>query len=616
LPPAATIVAELNRVVLALGAVLVVLLLGWWWLRPDPAGDRAARDAAREEAVVPPPRERPPPREPETTAPAWRVVGRVTGGDTTGVSVRVILDMDSHVRALGESGVTEGVYALDTPELATLTDVQRLQARVVAVVRGRGRSEERKLESLAPGEIRLDVALNDVALVTGRVLDRAGRPVRDADVWFSPRTLTGSADTDEEGRYAIPITQVADHWICAREGARGAAVTGPVPLTPQAGYEAPDLVLAGPGMLQGIAVHPDGTPAARLRIYAIPEALKERRIGQFPGARFDGSQEREPGNPWGWTDTAEDGRFSMSGLRLGRYFFHSDTDRKLYATGSEVRLVVDAYRIRVRFRDDAGAPVHGYVLSARSDRGSMVAGNTSGPDAEMDIGVRPGETWSISIGSRVIQPVTKVVRVEKGTYEYLVVLPVRLARERGRLAVRLLDPAGEPVNDVRVSLYAGKDVILYETPVPDGVTPLVPVARYRLEAFGGDPFALYLPAEQEVEVAANTTRACTVKARPAGRVRLTLKVHDAPDNLPGLRIYAAPQQGVGKLYLGSTLRRTEGGWSMSSRKPLNEPFLCERLLEPGPYELRIEAEGFHTVARPITIQPGEVAELEVELVRE
>ncbi|MHC4135231.1 MAG: hypothetical protein ACYS0K_09625 [Planctomycetota bacterium] len=606
----------MTRVVIVLGAVVFVLLAGWLWLGSDAAGDRAIRETAPEGPVVATPRKTRPPREPATTSPAWRVVGQVTGGDTTSVRVRVLLDMDSHTRVLGETGVTGGAYGLDTPQLASLTDVQRLQAKVVAVARGRGRSEERELQGVEAGEIRLDVKLEEVALVTGRVLDRAGRPLRDADVWFSPAALTGSSDTDEQGRYAIPITQVADHWICARRGELGVAVTGPIPLTPGAGYEAPDLLLDGPGVLKGIAVYSDGAPAANLMIHAVPEALKESKIWQLPGPRFDGSREQEPGNPWGWTTTAEDGRFMMSGLRTGRYFFHSDKKRTLYPTGSEVRLVVETYRIRVRFRDDAGRPVHGYVLSARSDRGSSVAGYTAGPEAEMDIGVRPGETWTISIGSHVIEPVTKVVRVEKDTHEYLVVLPIRLARERGRLKVRLLDPAGEPVEGVRVSLYFGQDVILYETPAPDGLTPLVPIGRYHLKAFGRDPFALFFPAEQDVEVAVNGDRPVTVRARPAGRLRLTLKVDDAPGYLPGLRISAKPQQGVDRIYLGGTLRRTENGWSMSSHRPLNEPFLCERLLEPGPYELLIEAEGFRNLTLPIAIQPGEVAELKVELSRE
>jgi len=159
-------------------------------------------------------------------------------------------------------------------------------------------------------------------------------------------------------------------------------------------------------------------------------------------------------------------------------------------------------------------------------------------------------------------------------------------------------------------------LVMCEVMMPDGVTPLVPVGRYRLEAFGEDPFALFFPAEQDVQVVANGDRPVTVRARPAGRVRLTLKVDEAPGYLPGLRIFATPQQGVGRVHLGGALRRTETGWSMSSRKPLNEPFLCERLLEPGPYELRIEAERFRTVTLPITIQPGAVAALEVELSRE
>ena len=156
----------MTRVFIVLGAVVFVLLAGWLWLGSDAARDRAVRETAPEGSVVATPRKTRPPREPAPTSPAWRVAGRVTGGDTTSVRVRVLLDMDSHTRVLGETGVTEGAYRLDTPQLDSLSEVQRLQAKVVAVVRGRGRSEERELKGVAAGEIRLDVELEAVAFVS------------------------------------------------------------------------------------------------------------------------------------------------------------------------------------------------------------------------------------------------------------------------------------------------------------------------------------------------------------------------------------------------------------------------------------------------------------------
>ena len=129
-----------------------------------------------------------------------------------------------------------------------------------------------------------------------------------------------------------------------------------------------------------------------------------------------------------------------------------------------------------------------------------MAGNTS-DDAMVDIGARLGENWVITLGSRTIQPVAARVTVREGTYDYEVVLPVRMARERGQLEVTLNDPQGEAIPKSRVSLYTlDGDVILYEKPLDGSRTRLVPAGRYRIVGHPGGPFALYLPAEGHVDV--------------------------------------------------------------------------------------------------------------------
>ena len=597
----------------ALALLLALVAAGLYWLRDDHDARRSGAREAAPEKQVPSATALPQSGAESEDAPVWRVVGSVTPADVVEAVARVLLIADNHERILASGPVRNGEFAVEVAQLSKLSEEQRhvgeLAARVDSPDRRPGRSEKVRLRDREPGEIRLDVTLEAGGAVTGRVVDRFGEPVNDAEVWFSPEALLKSTETGPDGRYSLPVEASGQYWICARRGDLGAAVAGPLHIT-EAGLRAEDLVLDGPGTLRGVAVHPDGTPARQLMVHAVPESLHGKKITSWPVGRFDGSVEREPGLSWGWARTGLDGRFTIGGIQQGRYWFKEDTKRTLYNIGSEVRLIVEGYRIRVYLRDENGEPAHGFAVSARSARGSK-AGYTN-EDAMIDINARPGDEWVITIGSRTVQPAAARVNVREGTYDYEVVLPVRMARERGRLQVTLNDPQGEPIPDSRVSLFTlDDDAILYEDSLDEGRTPLVPAGRYRIVGHPGSALALYLPVEGHADVRADRIEPVTLTARPCGRLRFTFKT-DLP--FTRVRIKATPQQGAKPVWLGAPFYPLpNGGYRWGGHYKVNEPVLAWRRLEPGPWKLEIEPTGFLPRTIPVNVLAGEIVDVEVEL---
>ena len=597
--------------VLLLVCAALIGYLGFSALRTG-GGERHAAERNANVAAPPPAAKRhtaPPEQKPDE--PKWRAVGTVTAADGSEITHgHVAIRM--HTRELANAEFSGGTFDVELPRVPELA---RTLDRVVAVVAAdgflRGRSKAVALEP----ETRLDVRLERGAVVTGRVVDEAGRPVRDASVWFSPKGLGRGQSTNESGRFVLSVTKAAEHWICSRKGDVGVAVHGPVQLAPTGDHHAGDLVLRGPGVLTGIAVYPDGTPVRRMQMYAVPAEFKKRKITSWPGRPVDASKDPDAasGLRWGWTHTGDDGRFTLRGLRTGSYFFKHDKSRTLYETGSEARIVIDIYRILVHVRDEDGAPVLGMSLHAESDSAS-IAGSFTEVDAE------PGDSWAFEIGSRTIQPAATSVGVVSSTYEYETTLVAKLVRERGRLRIRALDPRGVPIAGLRVTLHAhpSDSLILYEDPVDaEGLTKYVPAGRYRFEAKpGGNPFALFFPAEGEATVRDGGVTPITVQARAGGRVSVTFRLGDEQDqrNLGRPKFKAAPAHGGEPLLLGGPLRRRDGGgWSLGGKWKLNDPALCWRLLEPGAYELRIDLKGYEPLRLPLNVQPGVLTDVEARL---
>jgi hypothetical protein len=446
------------------------------------------------------------------------------------------------------------------------------------------------------------------------VVDEAGTPVADADVWFSPPELGIPVESDAHGSYVLPIREAAAHWLSARKGDTGIAVQGPLQLSPSSDFDAPDLVLRGAATLTGTVVYPDGTPVRRFAIHAVPEASKDEQIHSWPVTRLDTSKDPDAaaGLRWGWTRTDNDGRFALRGLRTGRYFFLEDRSRALFPTGGDDRVVIDAYRILVRVVDEADADVHGVGVAARSDRGSSTAG------AVDEIATRPGETWTVSIGDREIVPASVTVAVVAPTREYEARLVARVATAFGRARVRLRDAAGNDVARPKVSLYAadGHNVIVLDHRSDEGVTPEVPAGRYHLEAKDADPFALSFPAEAPVDIRGGAITDVALRARPGGRARITLVRGEGAPATPGpARVMATPAGG-GEAVSLARLARTARGYEVGGAWEYGAPTFGWHRLEPGSYDLRASAGGCTGTAAPVLIRAGEITDVEIVLTPE
>jgi hypothetical protein len=444
-------------------------------------------------------------------------------------------------------------------------------------------------------------------------VDGAARPVEDAELWLSPNEADVQGASDADGRFVLPVREAGEYWLCARKGDVGVAARGPLRLSPLSDFDAGDLLLAGPGVLSGVAVYPDGAPARRLDLHAVPAGLRDTKIRSYPDPPFDAAKGGPPnGLGWGWTRTDDSGRFLIRGLRPGSYFFLEDKAREVREAGSEVRVVVDLHRILIRIVDECGEPA-ALDAAARSDSGSSSAGKIE------DLSVRPGERWTIRIGDRDLVPVAEFVEVSKEQREYEVTLVARTATEFGRVRVTLKDPRGEPFPDVRASLYAlpGDNVILLEEKLDAGAcTPEVPAGRYRVEATPADRLAPYFPAAAEVDLRAGAATPVSLSARPGGRVQLTLKREggEAGEELPRVLLEARPSQGGEPKRLVRLHVRENGSYTIGGKWRLLERASGWQLLEPGQYELRVDVEGYRPLALPVLLLAEQVTDVEAVLV--
>jgi hypothetical protein len=595
-----------------LAAILCAAVVALYLLEPE-VGGRGGRGA---EPDVPVEAARAPAEAAPAAAPSprWRAVGEVRGdGPVTG-AVEIRIEREGDEERLATGAVVDGAFALDLPALAERPEFLRKGASVFAVVVAPGhlpgRCEGLALDERAPGDLRLDVTLERGASIRGRVVDEAGRGVPGAEVWLSPNAVDVRADADQEGRFALPLRAAGAYWLCARKGDLGVAAEGPLQL-PLADHEAKDLVLRGPGILKGVVVYPDGTPARELDLNAVPERLRETTISSYPDSPFDAAAEgaAPDGLRWGWTVTDGQGRFLIRGLRAGAYFFLEDDGRALHQTGTEVRVLVDSYRILVRVVDERGLPLRGIGVAARGSGGDSSAGEIR------DLRVEPGEQWTIRLGGVDIVPTGAVVDVTADRREYEATLVARPVTERGRLEVRLLDPRGAPLPDPRVSVHAlphGNIIVLED---PASRLPGIPAGEYRVEAIPNDRLAPYFPAEGRATVRAGATASVTLEARAGGRIRVTLK-GDVGELPADLRITTRAVPGGADVNFVPLRIREGGGYSIGRDPELGEPVAGWIVLEPGPHEVRVSGTGLRPLALPAHVLAEGTTDVEAVLERE
>ncbi len=564
--------------------------------------------------------------EPDPAGPVWRVVGDVQAPD--GSRVDVLLHLGDQKKRVATGQVTNHAFALELPQIDSLAAVQKLTARVIVKVFAGGFlpavTEAIGIRDREPGDLRFKLTLVPGGTVMGRVLDSSGQPVEDAGVWLSPDATDTDEWTDADGFYAIAVKDPSATSVCASHESKGTGAILSLDLSVNRAVTAPDIMLGGPGVLSGIVVYPNGRPAAGMQIRA--KSADTTKEEWMRGRRFD--PRKDPNAALGLTrgsvKTGVDGRFRFEGLRVGRYTLPTEGSGRVHETGVDVRIVTTHRRIRVHIRDENGDPIHGFGATAKGTSKTSrtrVAGDVLGHDAVMDITAKPGETWVISSSGKDTEPAEVKVVIREDKYEYDVELVLRLAGARGRIRLRLIDPDGKDLKQLRASLYTllAGDPVLYEERLPDGITPPVPVGRFKLVVHPGvDMFALYMRHEEEVTVRADSETAVTIAVQRAGRVRFHIVDEAVAANakLRRFRAFAQPRDGSKRFSLhGPLWRNDKGGYTLGGRWPINKPTLASRLLEPGNYDIEIEVEGRKRAPISIVVSPGEIVDLRVPIAK-
>ncbi len=271
--------------------------------------------------------------------------------------------------------------------------------------------------------------------ISGKVVDRRGQPVVDADVV----TGFGHAKTDAAGAFLVDGIPPGDYAVSATTATRGSAEHK---LTLGAGDAAVIELVLGDGSIAGRVVDDAGRPVADASLRA-----KHARNEHLYFASSD-----------------DDGKFDFGGMEPGDYkvtigrrdvTYADDVAPHVVTTGARnVRFVIpQPIAITGRVLLD-GRPLTSYGVVITTDPDPRYTDPTpvrdaSGRFTRTDIG--PG-TWAVTIVGRDIakKTITGVTlatgRVDLGD----------IAVERGRvIAGRVVDDRGQPIGDARVEVAAG-----------------------------------------------------------------------------------------------------------------------------------------------------------------
>lgn len=288
------------------------------------------------------------------------------------------------------------------------------------------------VEVLAQSETNAELVIPEGVDVRGVVRDTDGVPVGGASIWLSPTVdslsdgIRGLAVTAADGRFEVRDVERARLISATKEG-EGAAVAqrvgGVVGGVVELEFE---LLGAGPGVLEGVVLDPDGNP--------LPWALVQYG--------YDHPSRRSPeprSTPVNDTRTDADGRFRLAGLMAGPPGAH------VFVMGEGAAVWLD----RVPIPASRGRR----FITIRLQRGATLRGTARRMDGEPvpatvrvywdDIEPREGYTYNGPTWAR-----SEGVAVADGSFEIRNLRPgpalIRAERKEDELAIEQMEfVAGE-----------------------------------------------------------------------------------------------------------------------------------------------------------------------------
>ena len=533
----------------------------------------------------------------------------------------------------------EGRYWLSATVPAGVSDFGALDMTLVAFAEGHGALEQ-NLRSLraseeAEGTRRIDFVLGPSAHAFGALTDPAGEIQADLPVALVDEggTILSSSRTDGLGAFELVLGDADRFWVAAGAARVGYEVAGPFQRPAAGDLDAGTLVLRPRGVLEGVVLFPDGTSVKGTSVMAsrvdvapggdLPDdGWLTRQGNTVPGFRS------ELGSAEGSARTDGQGRFRFRALLPGEYrvelpelgYHRERPTAGPFRTGEFARIVVEAYRVRVRVLDQDGLAVPGARLCLQCEEFARVS-DSSGLDATQVFGVRPGH-WNATASMDGAAPSEKTLEVVEGTYEYSLELVLDFEPVTGSLRLLVEDQDGAPVHGYSATLWREDDSVMIADysnlePDADGLLPPIPVGEYRVRAVfpgfagGGSPID-YFSATGRARIEAGRTTTLGLTTTRGGRLHLRLTDPGGDGERVAVRLTL--EDGQRSLPIHNLVTLLEQGTRWGS--PTLGSHGITDLLAIGVYTLRAEADGYLPLELPVEVRPGDPVEVEVVLRRE
>ena len=538
------------------------------------------------------------------------VSGTVTseedGAPVAGVTVRGLpgdywAGLLTHASASTDA---EGRYSLGDLPAGTVT-VYVLDSAWVSrgLVETRARHGPLSVELAAGASARLDLVVERMARVEGRVTDAAGRPVAGATVsaawsraprgrhplqsWAKgPRTLSGN-----DGRYALdPLLPGIPYALSAASGDSATAQES-VPALPPGGTRTVDLRFAAQHALEVLVV--EDRPGARPIPGASVQAFEDRfAAGDEVVTDADGRARLDPAPPGTRGVQARAGGWSSSGIVPVR--FEGDTSPEPVCVRIALRRGLS---IAGHVRMPDGSPASGAMIRAA---GHVV---TVGPDGTfvlsgLEVGARDLHAGLIQAAKTYIG----FSRADAGASDVEITLqpkpPPRTVR------VRVQDPAGKPVPVVTLSTASERSG--YWSEIYDDDRKALGPGEWLVTMEDGDRWiAAADPATEEEEPLPFGWALSGPLADPSSEVTIRLPAEVAiggrvlgPDGkgLAGLTVDASP-------FSVEAGGRIDIGWSSSAETDSEGAFHLGHMAA-GEYEVSVTAPKGMLAPPPVRVVAG------------
>ena len=452
-------------------------------------------------------------------------------------------------------------------------------------------------------------------VLIGRLLDRQGAPVEEANLRLrrSGVDLTIDSDVfaDAEGRFVCPLKGVSgDVTLTASASGIGQSADLAIFLPEGRATDVGDLRLEGDGVIRGHLRFPDGSACPG--VYLTANAVDSLTA---PGLKSSA------------VTTADDGSFGMTALAQGRFRFDAARDGTLPLVGSDVlqvgvedaELIVHAALLVATCVNESGeeVPLTAYELSDVVDtdlgrKGPTGSTSSSFSTAQESIELMIPIDESFLLEAYGEDRASYLAYLQHGTLSPGI-HAIELRRDPPTLGgLRLTSSPGSLPEGARATIdkierdgFKVMGTILSGRAEPGALQlemrGLVPGAYSVVAKIENGDWTAFKEPAHGFDLAAGETEEIHLETWEGGKLELTVQHQlssDPPKMSARVQIRRAGEAGW---YDAPFLSKRGRSRVRGANVWIDGTLATSNVLQPGSYDLKVEAEGFRTEERRVTV---------------